>query len=54
MGIEVLVGAIITIGLYLFLAKSEDLEWDSRKKRFVDWTKTPEYKDWSYKRKGEK
>lgn len=45
MQIEILVGALLGLGLYFFLAKSEDLEWNHRTKRFEDWRKKPEYKN---------
>lgn len=43
--IEILAGIGLSLALYYFLAKSEDLEWSRKNKRFEDWRKNPEFKD---------
>ena len=54
MGIEALVGFGLFLVLYWFLASADDYEWNSEKHRFENWREKPEYKDMTYKLKGQK
>jgi hypothetical protein len=43
--LEILAGFGLFLGLYYFLANSENLEWNRKTKRFENWRKSPEYKN---------